>query len=62
MTNIDKRLAELHKYVDKLTSDEIIEWETRKQFHAILCQLNMLAKDLEDYYLIEKCKCCCGED
>lgn len=62
MNDIDKRLADLCKYVESLVNDEGLDWESKKRFHAILCQLNMIGKDLEEYHLVKKCRCCCSDE
>lgn len=61
MTKIDKRLSDLYALAEQGKDLHDEGSPSRMHFHAILCQLSMLGRDLEDFYLIEKCRCCCGE-
>ena len=62
MPDIDKRLAEIAQFVgrckEKQARGDLI---SHIELHAILCQLNMIRKDLQEYHLIKKCRCCCEE-
>jgi hypothetical protein len=60
MNKIDKRMADLYKLVD-ICKAKHTEYCVLAEFHAILCQLDMLSRELEDCFIIPKCKCECDD-
>lgn len=60
MNSIEKRLAGIQHLASLGVDEENSTAYSMRHFDAILCQLKALSDDLENYHMIEKCRCCDG--